>query len=123
MTGADQPESAEDVEILRELLPDPWPIFPVSIVDGRGVDGLKRACFEALEIIRVYTKKPGKPADRERPFTLSRGATVRDLGETIHRELVGEIKSARVWGEGLFNGQTVQLEHVLSDGDVVELHM
>ena len=123
VTGADQPESAEDVEILRELLPDPWPIFPVSTVDGRGVDELKRACFEALEIIRVYTKKPGKPADREQPFTLSRGATVRDLGETIHRELVKEIKSARVWGEGLFDGQTVQLEHVLSDGDVVELHM
>jgi ribosome-interacting GTPase 1 len=123
VTGADKPESADDLEILRELLEKPWPIFPVSSVDGRGVDDLKKACFEALEVIRVYTKRPGKPADREQPFALTRGATVRDLTETIHRELVEEIKTARVWGEGVFDGQTVPLEHVLSDGDVVELHM
>ena len=29
---------------------------------------------------------------------------------------------ARVWGSGAFEGQTVQRDHVLADGDVVEIH-
>jgi hypothetical protein len=33
------------------------------------------------------------------------------------------LKSARIWGSGLHDGQTVGREHVLHDKDVVELHM
>jgi len=32
------------------------------------------------------------------------------------------VKSARVWGSGAFDGQTVGRDHVLRDKDVVELH-
>ena len=123
VTGLDRPESAEDLEILEELLEDPWPTLPVSSLDGSGLDALGKKTFEALEIIRVYTKRPGKPADRNRPFTLPRGATIRDLARTIHKDLVEDLKSARIWGANVFDGQTVQRDHVLDEGDIVEIHM
>jgi ribosome-interacting GTPase 1 len=123
VTGADQPESAEDLEIFRELLEQPWPLLSVSGVDGRGLESLKRSTFEALRLIRVYTKKPGKPADREQPFTLPEGSTVADLARAIHKDLVGQLKFARIWGPSAFDGQTVQHEHVLAEGDVIEIHI
>ena len=123
VTGMDRPEAAENLEILRELMPRDWPISPVSSLDGSGLDELARASFQALDLIRVYTKRPGKPADREQPFTLRRGATVGDLAAAIHKDLREQLDFARIWGGSAFDGQTVQRDHVLADGDVVEIHM
>jgi hypothetical protein len=123
VTGMDKPGAADNLEILRALIEAPWPILAVSPVDGQGLEGLARRTFEALDVIRIYTKEPGKPPDRVRPFTLPRGATVADLAETIHRELAQGLKFARLWGEGVFDGQQVQRDHVLQEGNVVELHL
>ena len=78
-TGIDREGGEEDVAIVDELLDHHWPLTPVSVVTGAGIDELGRRTFAALDIVRVYTKQPGKPADREAPFTLPRGATVGDL--------------------------------------------
>ena len=79
--------------------------------------------FEALAIIRVFTKQPGKPPDpSSTPFTLPRGATVADLAVRIHKDLLANMTFARAWGAGVFPGQTVHRDHVLSDGDIVEIH-
>lgn len=123
VTGLDRPESAGNLELLGELLEEPWPLLAVSTVDGKGLEDLRRRSFDALELIRVYTKKPGKPADHAQPYTLRRGATVADLAEAIHKDLVAQLRFARVWGPSAFDGQTVQREHVLADGDVVEIHL
>ncbi len=40
----------------------------------------------------------------------------------IHEDLQAAMKFARVWGTGVFDGQTVHRTHVLSDGDIVEVH-
>ncbi len=122
VTGRDRPGSADNLQILRELLEVPWPVASVSTVDGAGLDELARLTFEALRVIRVYTKQPGKPADREQPFTLPIGATVGDLAVTIHKDILENLKFARVWGESAFDGQSVQRDHVLADGDIVEIH-
>jgi uncharacterized protein len=121
-TGVDRPGVAEACQAAAELLDGRWPILPVSVVTGRGLDLLRQRTFEALDVIRIYSKQPGKPADRAAPFTLPRGATVADLAVRIHKDLLEQMKSARVWGSGVFDGQTVQREHVLSDRDVVEIH-
>jgi len=94
-----------------------------SIVSGAGLERLAQETFAALDVIRVYTKEPGKPADRNRPFTLKRGSTVHDLALLIHRELSDALKFARIWGVTVFDGQSVKGDHVLVDGDVVELHV
>jgi ribosome-interacting GTPase 1 len=75
-----------------------------------------------LNVIRVYSKKPGKPPDLAAPFTCPAGSTVQQMSELVHRDFADKLRSARVWGTGVFDGQTVTRDHVLHDKDVVELH-
>jgi hypothetical protein len=122
VTGVDRPEVAASLDVIDDLLERRWPLAAVSSVTGEGLDALRARTFQAFDIIRVYTKQPGKPPDRSAPFTLPRGATVGDLAERIHKDLLQEMAFARVWGTSAFDGQAVQREHVLAEGDVVELH-
>ena len=122
VTGLDRPGSGENLEVLRELLDRPWPLLAVSATQGTGLPELAARSFEVLDLIRVYTKEPGKPADREKPFTLPRGSSVADLALHIHRDLALGLRFARIWGKSAFDGQSVKGEHRLEDGDVVELH-
>ncbi len=94
----------------------------VSAETGAGLEKLPGIMFSLLNIIRVYAKPPGKKPDMDEPFTLPAGATVMDLATAIHRELADKLKSARIWGTGVYAGQSVQLNHVLSDKDIIELH-
>lgn len=122
ISGMDRPGARGDLEALRELLEEPWPLLPVSAVTGSGLDELGRRSYESLGILRVYTKEPGKEPDRDRPFTLDHGATVGDLARLIHKDLEQQLRFARLWGPSAFDGQTVHRDHVLKDGDVVEIH-
>jgi uncharacterized protein len=122
LTGVDKPGVAESVDAIDGLLERRWPILAISSVTTEGLDALRRRTFEAFNIIRVYTKEPGKPADRRAPFTLPRGSTVADLATRIHKDLAWSLKHARVWGPSAFEGATVHKDHVLAEGDVVEIH-
>ena len=55
--------------------------------------------------------------------TIKRGGNLMDLAAHIHRELPEKLKSARIWGTGVFDGQTAPRDHVLHDKDVVEIHV
>jgi uncharacterized protein len=121
-TKLDRPGVPDAIPVLKELLEPRWRVAGISCLDATGTEALKQATFEALGIVRVYTKQPGKPRDGSAPFALARGATIRDLAERIHKDLVGTMTFARVWGANAFDGQAVQKEHVLADGDVVEIH-
>jgi ribosome-interacting GTPase 1 len=121
-TGIDREGGEDDVEIVDELLEHRWPLIPVSVMTHRGIDELGRRTFAALDIVRVYTKQPGKSADRAMPFTLPRGATVGDLAARVHKDLAASMKHARIWGPSAFEGQVVHGDHVLAEGDVVEIH-
>ncbi len=123
VTGFDRTEVGDSLDPLDELLGRRWPICAVSTVTLAGLDALPRRTFDALRIIRVYTKQPGKPVDPNgTPFTLPRGATVEALAVRIHKDLLANMTFARAWGANVFDGQTVHRDHVLSDGDVVEIH-
>ncbi len=122
LTGADRPEVADSIGIVDELLAHRWPLVAVSPFQPSGLVLLGRRTFEALHVIRVYSKQPGKAADRSKPFTLPHGAGIADLAARIHKDLLAKMKFARVWGRNVFDGQTVQRDHVLYDGDVVEIH-
>jgi hypothetical protein len=121
-TGVDRPGAEEDLEAFDELLEGAWHPVAVSPVGGQGLETLRRRTFEAFGILRVYTKQPGKPADRETPFTLPVGSTVGDLAQRIHKDLLANFRFARIWGPSAFDGQTVQRDHVLAESDVVEIH-
>jgi len=123
VTGLDRAEVADAIDAIDELLERRWPLCAVSSQTSAGLDALRRRSFEALDIIRVHPKQPGKPPDLAgAPFTLPRGATIADLAARIHKDLLAHMKFARAWGAGVFDGQTVHREHVLSDGDIVEIH-
>ncbi len=122
LTGLDRPDAKEDLELLDQLVEVQWDKSPVSSVSGEGIEELGRQTFEALGVVRVYSKKPGKDPDLEQPFTLSTGSTVGDLARLIHRDLAAKFRFARVWGPSAFDGQKVQAGHVLEEGDVVEIH-
>ena len=47
---------------------------------------------------------------------------VGDLAERIHKDVRAGMRFARIWGRSVFDGQTVQREHVLEEGDVIEIH-
>lgn len=116
-------EGAEDrLEIVKEWFGARFPMVCVSTLTGEGLDDLRRTTYDLLGVMRIYTKVPGKPADRSRPFTISQGSTVLDLAKEVHRDLEQSLKFAKVWGTGVFDGQTVKRDHELHDADVLELH-
>ncbi len=119
----DAPEADDRLAILRELLADSLPTIAVSAQTGAGLDELRQRIYTFLEVIRVYTKVPGKKEDQGEPFVLPRGSTVLDLATAVHREFSDGLKFARLWGEGVYDGQPVKRDHVLHDGDVIELHV
>lgn len=111
----------EDFAVLMDLIEEPWVLIPVSARSGYNLDRLKGALYEGLDIIRVYSKAPGNEPDLSAPFVLSRGSTVESFAARVHKDFVQNLKSARIWGSGEFDGQMVSRDHVLEDGDVVEL--
>lgn len=119
----DDEQSAEVYEIFLELLEEDWPLIPVSAVTGRNLERLKRAVFEKLDIIRVYSKAPGKEPDLDAPFVMKKGSTVAEFARKVHQDFYKNLKSARLWGGADFDGQLVGRDHVLQDGDVVELRI
>jgi ribosome-interacting GTPase 1 len=122
VTGMDLESSQRDLETLGELLEVDWPTVAVSTLEGTGLEELAARTFDALDIVRIYTKEPKEDPDRERPFTLPKGSTVGDLARTIHKDIAERFKFARVWGHNTFDGQSVKDAHVLEEGDVVEIH-
>jgi hypothetical protein len=112
----------EGLEILRDLYGERFNMTRVSAETGEGMEPFRRLVFELLEVIRVYTKAPGKKLERTAPYILKRGSRLIDLAAHVHHDFLAQLKYARLWREGRFEGQMVNRDHVLEDKDVVELH-
>jgi ribosome-interacting GTPase 1 len=110
------------IEVLKESCRHPFEFVEISTKTDAGLDKLPENLFRLLNIIRIYAKPPGKKPDMDDPFTLPAGSTVMDMATAIHRELTDKLKFARIWGTGVYNGQTVQKNHILNDKDIIELH-
>ena len=119
----DDKAAQEDYEVFRQLIEVDLPTFPVSAVTGRGMETLRDELFDMLNVIRVYSKSPGHKADLEEPYVLPAGSTVLDFAEAVHRELVDRFRYARIWSENKYEGQMVNRDELLLDGDVLELHL
>jgi ribosome-interacting GTPase 1 len=120
---SDDEDSDEILEIFRELLEDDWPLISVSAATGRNLEHLKKIVLDQLEVIRIYSRTPGKEPDFSAPFVLKKGSTVAEFARGIHQDFFEKLRSARVWGSAAFDGQMVQRDYVLHDGDVVELRI
>ncbi|MGE5543057.1 MAG: GTPase, partial [Bacillota bacterium] len=126
----DAPGAADRLDLLMEACEGIFPaqvrgespVLPVSATMGSGLEELKRRMYDVLGVIRVYTKAPGKPVDDSAPFVLKKGATILEAASTVHKEIAQRLKYARVWGKSTYEGQMVQRDYVLSEGDIVEFH-
>jgi uncharacterized protein len=126
---ADAPDAGDNLAILSEFFGSRYQIAPVSVHSGEGLESLRRRIFEELNVVRIYTKIPGKKADLSSPpFVLKRGSTVLDAARAVHREFVDSLKFAKVWSSEKsqhsvkYDGQMVERSHVLEDSDILELH-
>lgn len=118
----DLPGGEDNAGVVREFYGDRFEILPVAAETGAGLETLRRLFFERLNIVRVYTKLPGKPAEMDRPYVLPQGSTLLDLCRMVHQDFAEHLNFARVWGAHTFDGQRVNRDYVLADRDVVELH-
>lgn len=122
VTRGDAPDADARLDLLREVTEVPFSILNVEFSREDSRETLRKAIYDLLGVMRVYTKKPGKPAEYESPFTIRIGGTVEELAAEVHRDLADSLKHARIWGTSAREGQTVGREHVLADRDMVELH-
>ncbi len=119
----DLENTGEKYLTLRNRYGQQVPVTAVSTRQGNGLEKLRYEIFKMLNIIRVYTKAPGKKAELDDPIVLTMGSTLEDAAEAVHKDFRTSLKYARIWGSGKHDGVMAKRNHALEDGDIIELHM
>jgi ribosome-interacting GTPase 1 len=120
----DQPGGEDNFAALADLYQDRYRLAPISAGTGRGLPGFAYAVFDLLELVRMYTKVPGKQPDLRSPYVLKRGATVLDAARHVHKDFAEHLKFARLFHRlGEHDGLMVDRRHVVQDEDILEFHI
>lgn len=107
----------------KELVKRELKEISVKKVYYRKEEDIKDKIWKNLDLIKVYTKTPGKEKEFP-PIALKQKSTVRDIAEHVHKDFIKKFRFARLWGNSVkHQGSQVGLDHVLKDNDVVELHL
>ncbi|MEW6668039.1 MAG: GTPase [Thermodesulfobacteriota bacterium] len=123
MNKVDAESDEDDYRVFLELSETKLPGLGISVLRKRNLETLIRKIYDLSGIIRAYTRAPGKEADLAAPFVLPKGSTLEDLAGRIHKDFQRKLKYARMWGTSVYDGQMVQRDYVLQDGDVAEFHL
>jgi ribosome-interacting GTPase 1 len=119
----DAKEAHKNLRLLKAIVGSEIPVVAVSCKTGQGLTALGKILFEALGIMRVYTKEPNDRGPSERPFILKKGSTVLSLAKSIHTDFSKRFSFAKIWSDRLvFSPQKVGSAFSLEDGDIVEIH-
>ena len=118
----DLKEALTKGRLLKKMNPD-IPVIVASAKWRKGFEKLGEILFNELELIRIYTKQPnGQVSDK--PLILKKGSTVLDVAKSIHKKFVENFLYAKIWGPSAkYPGERVGLDHILHDGDIVEIHI
>ncbi len=119
----DLENASQNYQALLNKYEGQFPVVAISARDGTGLEKLKHKTYQVLNIIRVYTKTPGQKPDFTDPIILERGSTLEDAAAEVHKDFAAKLKYARIWGSGKHDGIMAKRNHVLEDGDIIELHM
>jgi len=120
---SDHPNAQEKLRSLHETLDPPFDLIPVSAETAEKLSELKNHMFELLNVVRVYSKIPGKKVDRKDPFVFQKGSSLMDLAKAVHKDFSQKLKYARIWGADKYQGQKVNRDYELQDEDIIELHI
>jgi len=115
--------ASENYTALKNKYEGQIPVIAISLKEEIGLEELKRGIYQMLDIIRVYTKTPGQKPDFNDPIILKRGSTLEDAATAVHKDFAQKLKYARIWGSGKHDGVMAKRDHILEDGDVIELHL
>jgi len=108
--------------IEKELGKRGYPVYPISADKGEGLETIRNAIFDNLDLMRIYLRPRGGETDYKDPLIIRTGSTVRDVCDTMHRDIKRKFRYARIWGESaVFPGQNVGLEHILQEGDALTI--
>jgi ribosome-interacting GTPase 1 len=112
----------ERFQELESIYGDRFEIIPTSVVRRENLDGMSWALYDHLDILRVYTKIPGKKKE-DRPIVLPEGSVVEDAASKVHKELFVERFRAAVIlrKDDKIKRRQVGLSYPLRDGDVLQL--
>lgn len=121
-TKGDTPGSKEKFTELEEKYSDRFDIIPISAEKRENLEGMSWALYDHLDILRVYTKIPGKQRE-DRPIVLPVGSVVEDAAAKVHKELfVERFKSATIIRENdKIKRRQVGLNYPLEEGDILQL--
>jgi uncharacterized protein len=107
------------VERVRKVLPE-MPTVIVSVLDDASLDALRGSIWLLTGLRTVWTRRPGSSESDPQP--IEEGGTVADVAAALHGELGESCRGAFVSGPSVkFSRQRVGRDHVLEDGDVVEI--
>ena len=124
--------AADTFSALEELYGGRYRVLAISAAEGLNLDRFRREVFDMLELVRVYTKPPGKKIELTIPFVLHRGQSVIDAARLVHKDFAENLKFARLYraqGPGMPGsysapqGMMVERSHLVEDGDILELHL
>ena len=114
--------SEKDLEKARLMLPEGWPVLPVSAKTGQGIEEMKDFIFDNLNFMSIYLKPQGQEADLIEPLIVKNTSTVRDVCVKLHRDFERKFRYARVKGPSAkFDWQRVGLDHLLMDEDLLTI--
>jgi len=119
----DLDNARENYAALQNEYAEQLPVIAISAKEGIGLEELKLKIYQVLDIIRVYTKVPGQKPDFNDPIILDRGNTLEDAAAAVHKDFRARLKYARLWGSGKHDGIMAKRDHILQDGDIIELHV
>jgi small GTP-binding protein len=118
--------ASEVLTAIAELYGGRYRVLGISATEGHNLDSFRREVFDMLELVRVYTKRPGKKADLKLPYVLHRGQTVIDAARLVHKDFAENLKFARLCRADQGStpqGMMVERSHAVEDGDIFEFHM
>ena len=121
-TKGDVQGSVARFKELEEKYGSRFDIVPVSAEKRENLDGMSWALYHHLDILRVYTKIPGKQRERK-PIVLPEGSVVEDAAGKVHKELfIDRFRSATIIRENdKIKRRVVGLNYQLQDSDVIQL--
>ena len=122
LTHAEDDTNGELMSLFRELSSTKLELTRKAF-KSRQLEKLRKNLFDMLEVIRIYSKPPGKTMDEGEPYTIPRGSTLMDFTKHVHKDFASNLRFARCWGSAKFDGQSIPHEHILQDGDIIELHI
>ncbi|TFG97433.1 TGS domain-containing protein [Candidatus Thorarchaeota archaeon] len=121
-TKGDAIGSGDRFQELESKYSDRFDIIPISAERKENLDSMSWALYEHLDILRVYTKIPGKERERK-PIVLPEGSVVEDAAGKVHKELfVERFRYAVILRENdKIKRRVVGLNYPLQDGDILQL--